>query len=100
MPYQHGGFVVAPAGSRDTVHATVPGTHIVTGGRAPWDRDLDAIPGFASLPPADDACSSILGVGRLGLSMSNPDPSRGFAGLCEEALGSGAPRWTTLKGGA
>ena len=51
MPTVAKDFIVVPAGCLDSALAMAPDAHIHGASRAPWDRDLAAMPEFDELPP-------------------------------------------------
>jgi len=50
LPYIRPDGIVVPAGSLDTDVDRIPDGRIFTASRASWDRDLDSVTGYDSLP--------------------------------------------------
>ena len=51
LPREHTGLLVVPAGCLDTDVHTQPTAHIFVASRANWDRNLEVVPAFDTLPP-------------------------------------------------
>jgi hypothetical protein len=50
LPRERPGMLVVPAGSLDTDVLAAPTAHIFVGSRANWDRSLESVPAFDTLP--------------------------------------------------
>ncbi|MBL8299411.1 MAG: GFA family protein [Rhodanobacteraceae bacterium] len=52
LPHVAGSAVVVPAGCLDSTPAIAPQAHLFVDSRAAWDRELEWIPAFSTVPSA------------------------------------------------